>query len=250
MSGDDDNDGTSQGKDFIFRGEDEPTDWAERSGADPASGPPSPPSPPVPPPAPPQPGSLGAPPGAPGAPPPQPPGAPPPPPAAGPDADAPRRKRWPWVVAALVVFCALPLGGCVALIAFGLSEIEEREDTIQSVADDFMDRVVAGRADSTTALMDGGSECLEPTRFAQLLESDLPAADGWETDDVRFVDRDDNSYLANVSEAEEFVYPGREADGFAVVVGRMLSGGSTAADLEILLLKPDDEWLVCTVGVL
>lgn len=249
MSRDDDPDRASDGKDYIFRGEDEPTDWAAPSDPSSTSGPIDPPLAPIPPATPPQPPStLGAPP----PPPPNRTGPPPPPPAPayGPAPEAPQRKRWPWVVAALVVFCALPLGGCVALIAFGFSEIGEREDSIQAVADDFMDRVIAGRVDTTPALMDGGDECLEPTRFAQLLESDLPNADAWESDGVRFVDRDGSSYLANVSDAEEFVYPGREADGFAVVSGRMLSGGVTAADIEILLLKPSDEWRVCIVGVL
>lgn len=226
------------GNDYIYRGEDEPTDWA---GAAP------PPMPPTTPPAMPPPMPPGAAPG----PPPNVPGAPPPPPAtSGPATEGPKRKKWPWIVGALVVFCALPLGGCVALIAFGFSEIGEREDAIEMVADEFMDQVVAGRAADTIGLMDGGAECLETTRFVQLLESDLPTSDTWESGDIGFVDRNDNSYLANVSEAEEFVFPGREQDGFAIVSGRLLSSGSTAANLEIVLLKPDDVWRVCSVGVL
>ena len=30
-----------------------------------------------------------------------------------------KKKRWPWIVAASILFCGLPLGACVGLVAFG-----------------------------------------------------------------------------------------------------------------------------------
>ncbi len=254
----------ADGRDFIFRGDDSPTDWDARTDATP----PPEPSRPVPPPPP----GIQPPPAPPGVPtPPPPPGYQPPP--APPGATSPqygapgqpygapgqpygapvkpRRKRWPWIVAALVLFCGLPLGGCVALIAFGLGEIDEREDTIRDTAGQFMNRQI-GNFTTGGDFMDGGVGCLQPAGRFDLAELDfeLAAADEWRSDDIAFVDRTDTGYLANVSEAESFVFPGREDEGFAIVTGTLLLDGDPQQEIRVLLLKPGNSWRVCTLELL
>ena len=54
------------------------------------------------------------------------------------------RRRWPWIVAGLLVFCGLPLGGCVALVGFGVREVNERSDQIGDSGNLVVTMAIAG----------------------------------------------------------------------------------------------------------
>jgi len=235
-------DWVQDGDDYIYRGE-------------PATPPPVPGQPPVPPPAggqPPVPPPAGPPPSAPYVTPP-PAGPPPAPGAAMPGAvpppagvDGPKKKRWPWIVAGVLLLCGLPLGGCVALIGYGFNEISEVNDELRASTDTFIEQWNAGTPEAA----------LEPRCF----DGDFPpiewVAEGateleWEERGLAFVKRDGSSYLASNADADSTVIVGYEDDdnGFVDATIRDVNGaGSAEVELLFLDLDGDGNWELCGIS--
>ena len=134
----------------------------------------------------------------------------------------------------------------MALIGFGISEVNERTDEIGQVTDQLMAEAFARDEPALGALADGGVGC---TGTAQLVDEVLVATAGgsdWDEDDIAFVERTSNSFIGNVTESESFVVGGRESESTAQVRGSIRLDETTRL-LQITLLKPGSSWLVCTI---
>ena len=154
------------------------------------------------------------------------------------------RRRWPWIVAGLLLFCGLPLGGCVALVGFGVREVNERSDQISDAGNLVMTTAMAGNGEALAVLTDGGPGCVPTPQLVDAVLAGTAGATDWDSGDVAFVDRNGNSYLANVSEPETFVVPGREAAGTAQMRGD-LAGAPAVRSVQLTLLKTGDTWKLC-----
>ncbi len=242
-------DWVQDGEDYIYRGD---------SGATP---PPLPGQPTTPPPAGPPPSApyttpppAGPPPsapfvtppphGAPAAPPgaaiPAPPGTPMPAAAGG-----PKKKRWPWIVAGVLLLCGLPLGGCVALIGFGVNEIGNVNDELRASTDTFIAEWNAGTPEAAieAQCFDGGGE-FPPIEWIADGATELE----WEERSIAFVKRDGNSYLASNADSETSVIINYEDDsnGFVNATIRDTNGaGSANVELLFLDLDGDGAWELC-----
>ena len=144
-------------------------------------------------------------------------------------------------MAALVLFCALPLGGCIALVSFGISEVNERKDEVAAVADEVIADALAGDADALLDRTDGGTGCEPPDVVVATLLAAAEGATEWRRDDVSFVERDDNSTFSNVTDSEDFVVAGREDESTAAAEG-VLGGPGTSREIQLTFLKPVSTW--------
>ncbi|MDW3178052.1 MAG: hypothetical protein R8J94_11740 [Acidimicrobiia bacterium] len=220
-----------EGEDYIYRGESStPQDgqpWNPPS-QPPAGPPPATPYPTSPPP---------------GFPPQQPPmGAPVP----GLPEPAPKKKRWPWIVAAVVIFCGLPLGGCVALIGFGVNEINTRSDEVERTVDEFFEAVEADpMGASADALTDGLAPCM-PTEALVAALSSLGPEVSWSGESTAFVERSGNSTFSSNADPETLFIDGRPGQSVALVTG-ILEADSGVSEAQVLLSKPVSLWRICTI---
>lgn len=227
-------DPTDGGEDYIYRGENStPQDDVQDGVPSNVTPPPPTPEPPGPIPTPNVP--------PPGFPPPQP---PPGHPTSGELAPA-KKKRWPWIVAAVVVFCALPLGGCVALIGFGVSELNQRSDDINATVIDFVEAAQRGDLNEAEGLTDGQPPCMSAEYAVQTvagLGGDAPPT----IDSTAFVERSGNSYLSSNADPETLFIDGRPDGSIGVVQGQ-IDTRTGPADFEAVLSKPPSSWRICTI---
>lgn len=159
----------------------------------------------------------------------------------------PKKKRWPWIVAGLVLFCGLPLGGCVGLVAFGVSELSERSEEIESTTDLFFEAIDMSEMSVAELLGDGEAPCIPRAELVQLFDG-LDPGWTWSADSTAFVERTGNSTLSSNADPETLFINGRPDESAAVVNGR-LSWADGDLDVEILLSKPLSSWRICTVSL-
>jgi hypothetical protein len=158
-----------------------------------------------------------------------------------------KKKRWPWVVAAVVVLCALPLGGCVALIGFGVSELNERSDDINATVNDFIDAAQRGDREAAEALTDGEQPCMPAGEMVQgvaQLGGNAPPA----LESTAFVERSGNSYLSSNADPETLFIDGRPDESIGVVQGQ-IETNTGSVDFEVVLSKPLSSWRICTISL-
>jgi hypothetical protein len=216
--------------DYIYRGEPSPQDgepW-DAQPPPPSSPPPITPAPNVPPPG-------------------FPPRAPPigPPTSLGPEPA--KKKRWPWILAVVLVFCALPLGGCVALIEFGVSEISERSEAVESTVDEFLAASNARQSDVVTGLADGSEPC---SSASELLDATAGLDGSWDfsTSTSAFVERSGNYTLSSNVDPDSQVIDGRENESFAIAAAQIVAANGTR-EFQITLSKPASNWRICTIAL-
>lgn len=225
-------------EDYIYRG-DQPTSGPAPQDGQPWNPPPAGPAPAAPPPSGPPPITPN--------PTTPPPGFPPQQPAAVGLPETPKKKRWPWIVAGLVLFCGLPLGGCIGLVAFGVSELSERSEEIESTVEDFFTAIDASDVANAELLADGEAPCTQSSELAQMFES-LDTGWTWTAESTAFVERTGNTTLSSNADPETLFINGRPDDSAAVVNGRLVWAAGDV-DVEILLSKPLASWRICTVSV-
>ena len=228
-------DGEDEGNDYIYRGE--PSSPQDGEPWDPPAPPPVPPGPPTPPATTPFPTSP-------------PPGFPPQQPPIGqpvPGLPTPplKKKRWPWIVAAMVVLCGLPLGGCVALIGFGVNELNVRSDEIEGTVDEFFETVRNGEPSSSEALADGQAPCMAAGELVSTA-NELGTSEAWRAESTSFVERSGNSTLSSNADPETLFVDGRPDESAAVVNG-VLETDSGMREVQILLSRPVSLWRICTI---
>lgn len=161
--------------------------------------------------------------------------------------DTPKKKRWPWVVAGLVVFCGLPLGGCIGLVAFGVSELSERSEEIESTVEDFFTAVETGDQARLENLADGQAPCMPASTLADAVSAIGPDA-VWTADSTSFVERTGNTTLSSNADPESFFLDGRPNESAASVTGQLTTGSGTQ-EIQVLLSRPVTLWRICTVTV-
>lgn len=178
----------------------------------------------------------------------QPPTGPPGAPGYGMQPQPPKKKRWPWVVAALFLFCFLPLGGCIALAGFGLNVINNISEEIDVVVSNMFinatEENYAGAANDADA--EGG--CVDFAELESIMREIEPTEPAI-IENTAFVERNGNSYLSNMSgDAEEtFFVDGRENAGAAEVTG-VVDTASGRRNFQVLLVEEDRGWKVCQVS--
>jgi hypothetical protein len=156
----------------------------------------------------------------------------------------PKKKRWPWIVGALVLFCGLPLGGCIALISVGFNEINERSTEIESTAGQYLDALRSGDLGAVQAIADNEAPCASgEDLFAAIGGSASP--DDWDLSRTSFVDRGENSTFSSNADPETFALPARESESFAIVSGTAQTADGSL-DFQFELTKPLASWRVCT----
>lgn len=160
----------------------------------------------------------------------------------------PKQRRWGLIIAAAAVCCFLPLGGCIALIGFGVSEVSERNDAIRASATDFFAAATAGDLDAVAQSVDGVDPCLGShsrddivLAFRDVSELDLGR--------VSFVERDGNSTFSSNADSENLIIPGRPDVSAATVEGTVIAPDGTVRSIFFLLSKPGAEWRVCQAEV-
>ena len=158
-----------------------------------------------------------------------------------------KKKRWPWILAGVLLLCALPLGGCVALIGFGVSEITGRTEAIESTVDDFLTASNARQSDVVAGLADGSEPCSSATA---LLDATAGLEGAWEfsTSSTAFVERTGNSSLSNNIDADSLVIDGRENESAAIAEGEIIAANDTR-EFQITLSKPVSNWRICTISL-
>lgn len=178
-----------------------------------------------------------------------PPGFPPQVPPTGPPAsfgpEPVKKKRWPWVLAAVLVFCALPLGGCVALISFGVSEISERTEAVESTVDEFLAASNARQSNVVASLADESEPC---SSASELLDVTAGLDGDWKfsTSASAFVERTGNSSFSSNADPDFLVIDGRENESVATVEGEIVAANG-AREFQITLSKPLSNWRICTI---
>lgn len=237
-------DWVQDGDDYIYRGENTPAPPPVPGSPTP---PPAPGQPPVPPPAGPPPGAPYvtpppyAPPPAPGAPMP---GAAVPPPAAP---GGPKKKRWPWIVAGVLLLCGLPLGGCVALVGFGVNEIGNVNDELRASTDTFIAEWNAGTPENALE-----ARCFEGGDFPPIDWIAEGATElEWDENAIAFVKRDGNSYFSSNADPDTSFINGFEDESNAFVEATIRDvNGAGSADVELLFLDldGDDTWELCGIS--
>jgi hypothetical protein len=217
------------GDDFIYRG-------------DAASTPPPVPGQPAPPPT--------APPGGPSFTTPPPYGSVPPTPPGMPTGMAPgvpvaKKKRWPWIAAGVLLFCGLPLGGCLALVGFGVNEIGNTNDEIRTSGEAFVD---AWNSGTPEAEMD--ASCFAGESFPTIDEF-LPGTGPLtiSEDGISFVTRNGNTTFASNADSDTSVIPGYEDISTAWMQANLTDTSGTNGDtlVELSFINPnnDDSWELC-----
>lgn len=239
MSDSTNGDGEDEGKDYIYRGE--PSAPQDGEPWDPPAPRPVPPVPPAPPTSPATTPFPTSPP--PGFPPQQPPMGQPVP---GLPTPPLKKKRWPWIVAAVVVFCGLPLGGCVALIGFGVNEISSRSDEIEHTVEEFFETVGAdATASAAGPFVDGEPPCMPAEALASSIRS-LGTSISWSAESTAFVERSANSSFSSNADPESLFIDGRPNESAAVVTGILETDGG-ASEAQVLLSRPGSQWRICTI---
>lgn len=164
-----------------------------------------------------------------------------------PTPDPPKKKRWPWIVGAMVLFCGLPLGGCVALLGVGLNELDERSDAIEDVVNQYFIAVRSGDEAAIEALSDGLPPCDVLQADPVPLDIDVAETDVFEVSRISFSDRSENSTFSQNAGPDGVTISGREGESAARVTG-VIIGTEPAVDYEITLTKPLVSWKICTVS--
>ena len=157
----------------------------------------------------------------------------------------PKKKRWPWVVGAVVLFCGLPLGGCVALIGIGFNEIGERNDAIEEVITQYAAASRSGDPATIASFLDGESPCMSNEEFASNV-----VEGGWDAVDISrisFSDRSGNSTFSSNAGENGVTIDGREGESAALVVAVATANGIDT-DVEFALTKPLVTWKICTIS--
>lgn len=157
------------------------------------------------------------------------------------------KKRWPWVVLAVVLLCGLPLGGCVALITFGVSEISDRKEAVEDSTAQFFTSFDIDESLALTSLIDGDSPCAAEAALRHVFDSVGPPS-SWEFFRTAFVDRSGSGYIGSNADPETFVLSGREDGSLASVAGAVTTTSGTY-DFDIVLTKPLATWRVCNVAL-
>jgi len=157
-----------------------------------------------------------------------------------------KKKRWPWVLGAVILFCALPLGGCVALVGFGVNEINSRNDEVESTVQEFFDLANSdASASAAEVLADGGDHCMQSRALVASVQ-ELGSMISWSPDFTAFVERSGNSTLSSNADPEELFIVGRPDESVGVVNG-LLETGSGLHDVQVVLSKPASLWRICTI---
>ncbi|MFT7473858.1 MAG: hypothetical protein ACI81L_000773 [Verrucomicrobiales bacterium] len=156
----------------------------------------------------------------------------------------PKKKRWPWIAGALVLFCGLPLGGCIALVGLGFNEINERGDAIESAASQYLAALQSGDLEVVQTIADDEAPCAPSEDLFGAFSAAGPPNE-WDFSRTSFVDRGANSTFSSNADPETFVLPGRESESFALIGGTAQTE-SGPVDFELELTKPLASWRVCT----
>ncbi len=167
---------------------------------------------------------------------------------AAPVPQPPKQRRWGLIIAALVVFCFLPLGGCLALIGFGVSEVSERNDAIRASATDFFAAATAGDLDAVSQTVDGVDPCLGSHSRDDIVLA-FRDVSGLDLGRVSFVERDGNSTFSSNADSDNLVIPGRPGVSAATIEGSVVAPDGGVRSIFFLLSKPGAEWRVCQVEV-
>lgn len=160
-------------------------------------------------------------------------------------AEPKKRKRWPWIVAGLVLLCGLPLGGCLGLVAFGVNELNERSDAIEESTADFFAAVDARDGVAVETLSDGRAPCSSSAALLSAFEG-IESGATWNAEKTAFVERTGNSSLSSNADPETLFIEGRADESAAVVNGTLTTSGGVD-DLQVLLSKPGSQWRICTI---
>ena len=156
-----------------------------------------------------------------------------------------KKKRWPWILAAVVLLCGLPLGGCVALVAFGVSELNERADEIEATAADFFDAVDSGQQSVVESLADGEAPCATSGQLVETL-GEFGVGSNWTAERTGFVERGVNSTLSSNADPETLFIDGRPNQSAGLVDGRLESSSGTL-NVQVLFSRPLGVWRICTI---
>lgn len=149
-------------------------------------------------------------------------------------------------MAAVVIFCGLPLGGCVALIGFGVNEINTRSEEVERTVEEFFDAVADDPAGtSVDSLADGSPPCM-PTEALVAALSSLGPDVSWSGESTAFVERSGNSTFSSNADPETLFIEGRPRESVALVTG-ILEADSGASEAQVLLSKPFSLWRICTI---
>lgn len=155
-----------------------------------------------------------------------------------------KKKRWPWIVLAVVLLCGLPLGGCVALVTFGVNEISERKEAVEDTTTQFFTSIIDDDV-ALASVIDGDPPCAVETELQQAADS-IGSPGDWEFSRTAFVDRTGSGYISSNADPDTFALPGREGGSLASVTGAITTS-SGSYDFEIILTKPLASWRVCSV---
>lgn len=158
-----------------------------------------------------------------------------------------KKKRWPWIVAGLVLFCGLPLGGCIGLVAFGVSELNERADEIEATTAEFWNDVASGQRAAAENLTDGQAPCTPSAQLVGAFDG-LESGATWTVESTGFVERSVNSSLSSNADPETLFIDGRPTASAAVVEGT-LTTSTGIQDVQVLLSKPGSQWRICTIAL-
>jgi len=161
---------------------------------------------------------------------------------------APKKKRWPWVVGGLLLFCALPLGGCVAFIGIGVSVINGIEDDVKGVVEEVFSEASDGDFAAAASVADAEGSCIGAGPLAMMLE-DVQPTGSLNITHTGFVKRDGSTSLSNIASVDEdtLIIDGRSGNGGAEVVGQV--GTATGQrQFTITLVQAGNDWHVCTVN--
>ena len=171
---------------------------------------------------------------------------PPPAPGMAPGQQAPKRKkRWPWIAAAVFLLCGLPIAGLTALGIWGVGEFSERLDAIGDVADNLMLDASRGDQTAVATYAEGGPGCADGPTLASTVDRLNLEDTTFTGDEVRFVERSGDGELSFGPNADELQVDGRSNDSTALVIGTLDDGRR----VEITLLKPSEAWRVCGIFV-
>jgi len=174
------------------------------------------------------------------------PGPPPPPPAGYGQPygvpSQPKKSRWPWVVGGCLLGLLLLVGGCGALIAWGINEISEVEDQVAAPVETMFANAMEDNFAEAARVAEGLGGCsTEAELEAQLADLD---PDGYTIDQISFVQRGGTTYFSNTTNEDALIIDGRENESGGAVLGNVDSG-SIKIGFVVELVEQGVEWKVC-----
>lgn len=164
-------------------------------------------------------------------------------------APPPKKKRWPWVLAGLFVFCFLPLGGCLAAVGFTFNELGNIEDEIAEVVDTMLVDASNENYAAGASFADNEGGCVTTAQLEEQLRELAPTGN-IVISQTQFVERSDFTSLGNMpTEADDtFFVDGRTDAGAAEVTGTLEAPDGTRR-FSVLLTGDLLGWEVCELTI-